>query len=1039
MPSLKHACKPRASVFDSNKRDTVPDILDLVNGRIDATEFFEENYVTQGMRTFLTESFKRLESSSAGAQGIFRLSQSMGGGKTHNLIAFGLLCQHPDLREQVMGGFQRVGQLGNVRVVAFSGRQTDAKFGIWGEIAKQLGKEDQFQHFMQNLEAPGQEAWTQLLEGDPIAIILDELPPYMEYAHSRKVGDSNLAVVTTAALANLFVAVADNKLSNVVLAMSDLSGAAYEQGQAQIDKIFDKVDALKHLSQEAIRLSMPIDPVRMNSDELYHILRTRLFEDLPPQATVKEVATAYSEAIRKARLQDITTASPEQFAADVENAYPFHPAIRDLYARFKENVGFQQTRALIRMMRIIVGDLWESGKADTIELVGAHDVNLSDPEMVSEIKQINSKLDAAIAHDISSGGSSMAESIDSELGGTDAQDVAKLVFLSSLADGSNQILGLNRGEIVQYLAAPNRDVIRLNKDVIDRLQTNAWYLHANRDNRLYFKDVQNINAKLSSYIGGMQKESKEKELKKQLEAIFNPVRRDCYQKLACLPAIDEINLTQDQVTLVIFQPRSDSLESIKQFHEGATFRNRVCFLTGDGKTFDNVLRAAAGLKAIDLIIKELNDEGRPASDPQLQEAEELRTKQIANLYMAVKTTFTTLHYPTIQGLTKREMEFQYTENRFSAEEQIVQSLSAAYKYTTDIGADGMFRAKVEGKLWREDGQPMAWTSIKEKAAINTSWDWYIPTGLDSLKSILVQRDVWREASGYIDKGPFAKAKTEVRVQETFRDSETGEVNLRVTALHGDKVYAEVGGPASPGSKLLDSQDYKTKEMEVSFISVDSTGVHETGEQVVWQNRITLKHRFYQDGDVLRCELRAAPSAQIKYTTDGSNPATSGGVYNEPIVVPKGSKYVQAIGIKGTIQSKEVSRWAVPEEPEQVVIDKEKPYNWLRLFKKDSTMETHTFLDLCRKHDAMLGGVQVNSSIKMSHRWAEFNFDPEWHYSSDDVRRILDLLAELMEGGNLTLQVSSLNFGLGQSLLDMVAELKLTLNPGEVKEVLIQAK
>jgi len=45
----------------------------------------------------------------------------------------------------------------------------------------------------------------------------------------------------------------------------------------------------------------------------------------------------------------------------------------------------------------------------------------------------------------------------------------------------------------------------------------------------------------------------------------------------------------------------------------------------------------------------------------------------------------------------------------------------------------------------------------------------------------------------------------------------------------------------------------------------------------------------------------------------------------------------------------------------------------------------------------------------------------------------------MEGGNLTLQVSSLNFGLGQSLLDMVAELKLTLNPGEVKEVLIKAK
>ncbi|MBX3109975.1 MAG: ATP-binding protein, partial [Fimbriimonadaceae bacterium] len=468
MPSLKQSCTPRPSVFDSNKRDTVHDILDLVKGNIDPNEFFTENYVTQGMRTFLTEAFKRLEGNSAGAQAIFRLSQSMGGGKTHNLIAFGLLCQNPELRDPVMGDFHKVGNLGKVRVVAFSGRQTDAQHGIWGEIAKQLGKQEQFSHFMTNLEAPGQEAWTQLLQGEPIAIILDELPPYMEYAHSRKVGDSNLAVVTTTALSNLFIAVADNKLSNVVLAVSDLSGAAYEHGHTRIEEIFEKVGSLKNLNQEAIRLSMPIDPVRMNSDELYQILRTRLFEKLPTESTVKEVANGYSDAIRKAKLQDITTASPEQFAADVESAYPFHPAIRDLYARFKENQGFQQTRALIRIMRIIVADLWNSGKAESLDLIGAHNINLADPEMVSEVKQINSKLDGAIAHDISSQGSASAEAIDAELGGTDAQDVSKLVFLASLADGPNQILGLNRGEIVQYLAAPGRDVAKLNKDAIDQ-------------------------------------------------------------------------------------------------------------------------------------------------------------------------------------------------------------------------------------------------------------------------------------------------------------------------------------------------------------------------------------------------------------------------------------------------------------------------------------------------------------------------------------------------------------------------------------------
>ena len=139
MKTLRQACTPRASVFDSTKRDTVPDILDLAKGKIDPAEFFAENYATQGMRTLLSEAFKRLDGG-AQAQGIFRLSQSMGGGKTHNLIALGLLAAHPEWREKVMASFYTPKKsLGPVRVAAFSGRQTDSPFGIWGEIAKQLG------------------------------------------------------------------------------------------------------------------------------------------------------------------------------------------------------------------------------------------------------------------------------------------------------------------------------------------------------------------------------------------------------------------------------------------------------------------------------------------------------------------------------------------------------------------------------------------------------------------------------------------------------------------------------------------------------------------------------------------------------------------------------------------------------------------------------------------------------------------------------------------------------------------------------------
>ena len=47
-------------------------------------------------------------------------------------------------------------------------------------------------------------------------------------------------------------------------------------------------------------------------------------------------------------------------------SYPFHFGLRDLYARFKENPGFQQTRGLIRLMRMVVSNLWETGRADKL-------------------------------------------------------------------------------------------------------------------------------------------------------------------------------------------------------------------------------------------------------------------------------------------------------------------------------------------------------------------------------------------------------------------------------------------------------------------------------------------------------------------------------------------------------------------------------------------------------------------------------------------------------------------------------------------------
>ncbi len=219
--TLKTHCTPRQSVFDRNRRDIVLDLSDFLEGKIEGEKFFEENFITSGMKTLFEKTFSRLENRGDQAS-TFLLTQSMGGGKTHNMIALGLLAKNPVLREKVLGKGGYGSKVGGVRVIGFHGRQTDAQFGILGELADQLGKKDVFKDYYQPLQAPGQSAWINLLKGEPTLIFLDELPPYLEAVQAKSIGSTTLSTVTATAIANLLVAVPSRHLQTPILAARQL-------------------------------------------------------------------------------------------------------------------------------------------------------------------------------------------------------------------------------------------------------------------------------------------------------------------------------------------------------------------------------------------------------------------------------------------------------------------------------------------------------------------------------------------------------------------------------------------------------------------------------------------------------------------------------------------------------------------------------------------------------------------------------------------------------------------------------------------------
>ena len=1030
MKTLCQACTPRQSVFDDNTREDVLEITDLIQNRIDPNEFFNENFATEGMKLLVETAFKRFHGKNA--SGLIKLTQSMGGGKTHNMIALALLAKYPQVRNKVLGDIFKESYIGEVKVVGFTGRESDAEFGIWGAIAEQLGKKEQFKDYYSPLQAPGQTAWINLLKGEPLLILLDEIPPYLENAKSKSIGDSNLSVVTVTALANLFNALGKKELSNVCVVISDLK-ATYESGSEQLQSTF------KELEGEVSRSALNIEPVGTNSDDVYNILRKRLFEKIPSDEDIIEIANVFKDKVSEAKQMGYTNMSPEQIFIGIKDSYPFHPSLKDLYARFKENQGFQQTRGLIRLMRVIVSQIYTNGKADKKYIINPYDMDLNDTNMLGQIKTIKPSLANAISHDIESNGKGIAEAIDNEMDDSNMSDLSKIILVSSLADVPNAILGLTESEIIGYLAEPEKDITRIKKS-LQEYTLKAWYINSTDNGKLYFQNTKNMIAELNTLVESYDNDAAKKELRVFLEDKFKPSNNTCYQNVKVFPAIDEIKLEQDKVTLVLFEPNAKGnglSKDLEDFYEYTKYKNRVMFLSGNKDTMDKLLQSSKEYRGMKNIINTMDKERTPKNNPQYKQAQDKLDKIKLSILQAARETFSKIYYPSSRGLISADFLMEFKENNYNGEEQIIKVLTDRRKFEKDVSGD-TFRKKCEDRIFTQ--KQMRFIDIKERAAMDGKWQWHIPSALETLKNNMVSKDIWRENGGYIEKGPFIE-KTQVIIREVYRDSETGEVTLSIKNIYGDKVYYDIDSePTSASMQVEDLSNFKTKELKLDFLCIDSSGVNETGEVYRWKNKIELKYSEFIKNNNRYMELKAIPNATIKYTTDGSNPKEHGGIYDEPFIIPENTVYVSAIAEKDGIESNklEIKIDKIDIEPDRIQINKEKSLILRKKITINETAEVYKELERFKKFNVEISDISIYiSTSKDTDKWIEITTGKEAFIEGNKLEsQIENIKTNLFdkEKIDITLDYRQAYYKTGQSFLDVVADKKMTLEDFKEEEI-----
>ncbi len=299
--------------------------------------FFSGIISRRASSLLVRRGFERLAGKSE--DGAFYLTQAMGGGKTHSLIAFGLLAADPALRREIVPKLASGAEFGAAKVVIFNGHQNPDTL-LWGFIADQLGRGDAMAPFWRNgAKTPGIDEWVSVLGDQPVLILLDELPSYLQMAQGEPVGATTLGDLTIGALERLFNALP--RCPRACVVVTNLKDDVYLDGSGQLRTLIENLT--KHYDRNA----QAITPVQQNTGEVFAIVRKRLFDGLPPPDRVDEIAQAYVAALQKAKRIDTIPTTPETFIERIRETYPFHPSICDIVARFAFNRGYQKTRALI--------------------------------------------------------------------------------------------------------------------------------------------------------------------------------------------------------------------------------------------------------------------------------------------------------------------------------------------------------------------------------------------------------------------------------------------------------------------------------------------------------------------------------------------------------------------------------------------------------------------------------------------------------------------------------------------------------------------
>lgn len=600
LPPWREVIRPNNDVAlgTFQEAEFAADLQQVHDGRAEATgygnpvSFFNQTYITPGIRTLLVNTLRRLGGN--GGAPIIQTKTGFGGGKTHSLIALYHLvknadalinpppdsAEHQRTSEEIKGIMQEAewNPTADVpRIAVLDGTflsQTDLTVTketedplntLWGMMAYQLGGMDAYDLVGQAARggtAPGGGQLDRLLEAvGPCVILMDELVAYV-----RNAGDAKDSIYTFMQALTQSV----RRSPNVAL-VATLPESVVEAGAEA------GAEALSRLDSILGRIEAVWEPLEIH--EAFEVVRRRLLGHVRDEAARDRVCETFVRIYTNSRRDYPEEVTEPQYLDRMKACYPIHPEIFErLYSDWSSIPRFQRTRAVLRMMATCISRLCL--REDAAPLIMPANLTLDDPKLANEFIPLLDGEWRPVLTEVDSDGS-RTDNIDQnarrfmEIGGA-ARRIARTVFLGSASSGA--VRGIDTRRINLGVVQPGQGV-SVYKEALERMDGNLYYFYSDND-RYYFHAEENLNKVAIDRADALSDREVEECIVAHLQEAVGAGSRRPRDVIVCPQGSSDIEDT-DTVRLVILPPTKPLPSRSSETDEATATAKDILLTRGD--------------------------------------------------------------------------------------------------------------------------------------------------------------------------------------------------------------------------------------------------------------------------------------------------------------------------------------------------------------------------------------------------------------------------------------------------------------------------